>query len=110
MAVIFHERLYTTVTMMFFFLSFLVVIYSKMTDKLGYFYFAYIIHIIPFLIVNGILTAMPIVIYNNLENLGVRIYTIPIEDTAYSMLLLLMNILIFEKLNSINSLKTNLSL
>ena len=62
----------------------------------GYFLLAYLIQIIPFLIVNGILTALPVVIYNNAENLGLRIYTIPAEDTIYSLLLLLMNIAFFE--------------
>jgi lycopene cyclase domain-containing protein len=62
----------------------------------GYFLLAYLIQIIPFLIVNGILTALPVVIYNNAENLGLRIYTIPAEDTIYSLLLLLMNVAFFE--------------
>lgn len=64
----------------------------------GYFLLAYLVSIIPFLLVNGILTALPVVMYNNAENLGLRIYTIPAEDTIYSMLLLLMNVAFFEYL------------
>ena len=56
--------------------------------------------IIPFLIVNGFLTAIPVVLYNDAENLGVRIYSIPFEDTFYGMLLVLMNIVLYEKLRS----------
>src|SRR5690606_35486100 len=63
---------------------------------LGMFYFTYLVHLVPFLIVNGILTYLPIVRYNDLENLGIRIFTIPIEDTVYSFLLLLMNISFYE--------------
>lgn len=54
--------------------------------------------IIPFLIINGFLTALPVVTYNDAENIGIRIYTIPVEDTFYGMLLVMMNIALYEKL------------
>jgi len=61
---------------------------------------SYAICLIPFLVVNGFLTAIPVVIYNDAENLGIRIYTIPFEDAFYGMLLILMNIVLYEKLKS----------
>jgi lycopene cyclase domain-containing protein len=64
------------------------------------FLISYAIVLIPFLIVNGLLTAIPVVLYNDAENLGIRIYTIPFEDAFYGMLLVMMNISIFEKLRS----------
>jgi lycopene cyclase domain-containing protein len=63
---------------------------------LGRFYLAYLVHLIPFLLVNGVLTAIPIVWYNNAYNLGIRLYTIPVEDTVYSMAMLLLTITIYE--------------
>ena len=64
------------------------------------FLIAYAICLVPFLVVNGFLTAIPVVIYNDAENLGIRIYTIPFEDVFYGMLLILMNIVIYEKLKT----------
>ena len=61
---------------------------------------SYAICLIPFLIVNGFLTAIPVVQYNDAENLGIRIYTIPFEDVFYGMLLILMNIVFYEKIKS----------
>ena len=62
------------------------------------FLIAYLIILIPFLIVNGFLTAIPVITYNNAENLATRIYTIPVEDIFYGMLLVMMNIVAYEKL------------
>jgi lycopene cyclase domain-containing protein len=63
---------------------------------LGRFYLTYLVHLIPFSLVNGVLTAMPVVAYNNAENLGIRLGTIPAEDLVYSMLLLLLNLSLYE--------------
>jgi lycopene cyclase domain-containing protein len=101
--IIFHNKYYTSWT---FILNFIFIAaiylfrnYFKDFDAIS-FLAAYAICLIPFLIVNGFLTALPVVIYNNAENLGIRIYTIPFEDIFYGMLLVLMNIVFYEKLKS----------
>ncbi len=71
--------------------------YFKTFDATA-FLVSYVVILVPFLLVNGFLTAIPVVLYNDVENLGIRIYTIPFEDVFYGMLLVLMNIVIYEKL------------
>ncbi|TDQ16933.1 lycopene cyclase domain-containing protein [Algoriphagus boseongensis] len=92
----------------------LLVHYLIFKDKyLGRFIFAYLVHLIPLFLCNGILTGgvtdEPVVIYNNTENLGIRIWTVPIEDTVYSLILFLMNVSIFEKIRSKKTIDTLVS-
>jgi lycopene cyclase domain-containing protein len=91
-------RLYTSIT--FFFLTAMLAIHYSFFGLrlLGRFYRMYLVHLIPFFVINGFLTALPIVWYNNNHNLSIRLYTIPVEDTLYSMLLLLMTITLYEGL------------
>lgn len=95
---IYLPRLYTSIT--FLFLSIAQLIHYRLFRHAlaGRFYMAYLVHLVPFLLVNGVLTAIPIVLYNNDFNLGIRIYTIPLEDTMYSMLMLLITITFYEYL------------
>jgi lycopene cyclase domain-containing protein len=53
---------------------------------------------IPFLIVNGLLTALPVVQYRSSGILGYRIGTIPVEDAVYSFVLLALPVALYEGL------------
>lgn len=70
------------------------------------FYIAFLIILVPFFIVNGILTGTgieePVVWYNNAENLGIRLLTIPIEDIGYAFTMLFGNVFLIEKFKKKN--------
>lgn len=101
--IIFYQKKYTAYTFIFTAI-FIAVIYLQKNYFKSFdatlFLVAFTAILIPFLIVNGFLTAIPVVLYNNAENLGIRIYTIPFEDVFYGLLLMLMNICIYEKLQN----------
>nr|WP_255532090.1 lycopene cyclase domain-containing protein [Pontibacter sp. BT310] len=96
---------YTSITFMLLAILHLVHLRYFGTRYLGRFYLAYLVHLLPFLIVNGVLTYLPVVWYNDNYNLGLRLVSIPIEDTMYSMLMLLLTISMYEGLRDKLSLK-----
>lgn len=71
-------------------------------NTLQEYYPSFLVILVPFLIVNGILTGSfienPVVWYNNAENLGFRIFTIPFEDIFYAFTMLFSVQLIFNYL------------
>ena len=96
----YSDKAYTFWTSIFtlvFLLVHLVLLKRKYWGRLV---FAYLVMLIPFFMVNGILTGTgleePVVWYNDDENLGLRLLTIPIEDTIYGFLLIGLNISLFE--------------
>lgn len=96
----YYNRLYTAINFGFLMLVLILLQYVFESAWLNRFYMAYIVSLLPFYIVNGILTSVPIVMYNNAENIGKRVGTIPIEDHFYSIALLLMNVGFFEYFKS----------
>lgn len=73
---------------------------NRFKQHLTKFYGMYLISIIPFLVINGVLTSLPVVKYNPEYILGIRIINIPVEDFGYLFLLLLMNTTIYETLKA----------
>lgn len=98
------ERSYTSVTFISTGLVCLLLVFVAGITWFGKSLTVYGILLLPFLLVNGVLTGMgleePVVRYNDNENLGIRLLTIPIEDTAYGYLLVLLNLYFFRLLDS----------
>ena len=96
----FYHKMYPMMNFVVFVLLISYLAFIKKPNWLGQFYFTYLIMIIPFLIVNGVLTGTgleaPIVWYNSNEIIGLRIKTIPFEDVFYGMSLIGLNILLYE--------------
>jgi len=100
-----YSKLYTLVTFITLVPLLIYVFFVLKAKWLNRFFLAYAVTLIPFYVVNGLLTSIPVVLYNNAENLGNRIWTIPLEDHFYCMALLLMNIAFLERFKQLEVLK-----
>src|SRR5690606_5114561 len=94
---VYYQRVYTVTTFWGLMILLLFTRYILKSRWLGRFYIVYALLLIPFLIVNGVLTGSglesPVVWYNESEIMGYRIGTIPVEDVFYGMGLILLNLL-----------------
>lgn len=94
--ILFYDRTYTIVNAG---ICFIVVFFAAFVYKLhrmGRFYFSFFVALIPFLIFDGLITGLPIVQYNDAENMAIRFLSIPIEDFFYCLSLLLNTVLIMD--------------
>lgn len=94
------EKLYTLVCFTLTSLAlFILAIYNP--KWIGLFFRAFIVSLLPFILINGFLTGsfteFPIVSYNPSEIIGVRLLNIPIEDSMYCLLMLLIVIAFYNR-------------
>ncbi len=94
------ERLYTFSAA---FLSAMLLIYHYLfisTSFLSRYYGAFLVSLIPFLLLNGVLTGgftnEPVVVYNPEEFLGIRCISVPLDDFIYSFVYLLSVVSVYE--------------
>ncbi len=93
-------KIYTATT---FILTGFFVLYHVLFLSVTYrsrFYLSYLITLVPFWLINGVLTGgytdQPVVLYNPEEYLGVRIISVPIDDSVYGFLLLFSIVTLYE--------------
>ncbi|WP_029036610.1 lycopene cyclase domain-containing protein [Salinimicrobium xinjiangense] len=98
--IFFFSRSYTATTFISFALLLLFAEFILKINWLSRFYLIYGVLLIPFFLVNGVLTGSwieeEVVWYNSEEFMNFRIGTIPIEDVFYGAELILMNLLIYK--------------
>ena len=96
----FYDRLYTAVNFGYA-IVLLALVYNYKRETLQVFFPIFLILLVPFFIVNGFLTGSwiheEVVWYNNAENLGIRIGSVPIEDSIYALTMLLTIYILMEK-------------
>lgn len=105
-----YDKMYTFICVgLFTILMLLQIIFNWKYAKR--FYLSFIIIFIPFFFVNSALTGSytenPVVFYDNSENLGIRMGTIPVEDIFYCFALLYSSTLLFEFLKTKKYFKSN---
>lgn len=75
------------------------------TKILNRYYLTFLVILIPFFIINGVLTGSfideEVFWYNSNEILGIRIFTVPVEDIMFAFSLVLFNLLAISKLESL---------
>ena len=91
------------------------------SNYLSRFMFVFVMILLPFIVSNGILTGVDfwnyefintnpeairekIVWYDNSHNLGLRLYTMPADDIAYGLTMLLVTVTVFEKFTKTKNL------
>jgi lycopene cyclase domain-containing protein len=94
-----YDKWYTFINLSLFVIVITIAVF-KVKQILNTYFITFLIILIPFLIVNGILTGSfidePVVFYNNNENLGIRLGTIPVEDIGYAFTMLLMSLILMK--------------
>lgn len=101
MALAFYSRIYTSVTCL---LTAAFLVWHLLFEKGNWrpwFYLSFIVTLIPFQLIDGILTGgfteQPVVLYNPEDFSGWRLMSIPVEDAIYGMLLLMSIVTFYER-------------
>ncbi|WP_179416137.1 lycopene cyclase domain-containing protein [Mucilaginibacter sp. E4BP6] len=105
MLLVFHSLYYTSSAFALLAVLLITAQFFLKVSWLSRFYTTYLVLLLPFLIVNGLLTgtglAKPVVWYNSAHIMGLRVLSIPLEDVFYGMDLILLNVMIFTGLKTL---------
>jgi len=95
-----HQKLYTVFT---FALLMAFLVFIEYVGKIRFmyrFYRAYLVSLILFYLVYGVLTSVPVLQYNSAETLNFNLFHIPFESHFYFMAMLLLSVYLFELFKS----------
>lgn len=93
----YRQQIYTFIAFLFSGVFLAYVVFRKLLKpNITSFYISYIILLIPFLILYGVLTSLPLIEYHPAHILNLRVLTIPVEDFTFFFLMLLMSTSIYE--------------
>jgi len=108
LVLIFHSRTYTAFYSAFMAVLLTVSLFRK-SRLLNRFYITYLVIMLPFFLVNGILTGSfipgEVVWYSESGITGFRIFTVPFEDIMYGFSLIFLNLILMEKLRMLSGKK-----
>lgn len=108
-----YNQLYTIVTAVLLFVLALIhqFVLKSYKTYLGRFYVSFVFILLPFFLVNGILTGAfitdEVVWYNMNETYGFRIGTIPFEDFFYCLFMMLFTVTFYEWFKKKSSVEVN---
>lgn len=99
LVILFYDRWYSLINFSYaIVLIGLMLAYKKALLKK--FFLTFLVMLLPFFIVNGVLTGSfieeQIVWYDNTQNMGVRMFTIPVEDSVYAFTMILTPLVLTE--------------
>ena len=98
------DKIYTVYIYSTLIVTLVIYLFSK-SNIINQFYITFLLILIPFLIVNGVLTGSfiesEVVWYNNEENLEIRFFTIPVEDFAYGFSMIFLSLMFRDKLKTL---------
>lgn len=93
-----YGKWYTFISLLFNVLLLAYFVNSQFTKQcLTQFTISFLMACFPMLVVNGVLTSLPIVEYNSMYFSNLRIIDIPVEDFSYFLLLMTANVLVYER-------------
>jgi lycopene cyclase domain-containing protein len=105
-----YSRKYTLFNSIIIILAITIAFFSK-TKLLNRFYLSFLIILIPFFLVNSVLTGSfiegEVLFYNPSDILGIRVFTIPVEDIGYAFSLILINLVLMNKFQTIFKSRSN---
>ena len=95
-----YNRVYTLFNAIMLILAIILAHLDK-SNIINRFYITFLIILVPFFMVNSVLTGSfiegTVLWYNPSDILGIRIFTVPVEDVGYAFSLILLNLLLISK-------------